>query len=148
LLVFPHPARKQTAILARQFELAELARKDTARPRLTVEISGYQPPDSGQMGGDVTFTLRNAGHVGFRVTFVQTQSGNTQNPILICSIEVHPSYPTTKVVAKVQLPSIFNPPTLKAWFGIETPDVKRRHAAEWEMRRGQFELLKSELDEV
>src|SRR5713101_7242673 len=70
---------KQTDILVRQFELAELARKESARPRLTVEISKYEPPDSGQMRGDVTFTLRNAGYVGFQVVRVRTQSGNTQN---------------------------------------------------------------------
>ena len=137
--------KKQTDILVSQFELAELARKESARPRLTVEISKYQPPDSGQMRGDVTFTLRNAGSVGFQVVRVRTQSGNTQNDDLICSIAVPPGYPT-EIVAHILPPGRDNPPALRAWFEMETPDgVRRRYAVEWELRRNQFVLLKSEI---
>ena len=42
-------------------------------------------------------------------------------------------------------PDAFNPPVVKAWFEIETPDgVRHRHTAEWERQRGHFILLKSE----
>jgi hypothetical protein len=138
---------KQTDILTKQFELAELARKESARPRLTAAISKYQPPEVGQLRGDVSFTLRNAGHVGFQVVSVRTQSGNTQNQDVTCSIEVHPGYPE-EIVANILPPATYNPPVFKAWFEIETPDgVRRRHAAEWELRRDQFALLKSEIAE-
>jgi hypothetical protein len=135
---------KQTIILTKQFELAELARKESARPRLTVEISKYRPPDSNQMQGVISFTLRNAGNVRFQVVSIRTQSGDTRNQDMPRSIEVHPGYPT-EIVATVLPPGSFNPPAFKAWFEIETPDgVRRRHAAEWELRRSQFILLKSE----
>ncbi len=135
---------KQTEILTRQFQLAEVARAEAARPRLTVEISEYRPPDSGQLRGDVTFTLRNAGHVGFRLIGLRTQSGNSQNEDVSCSIEAHPGYPE-EITANVLPPGSYNPPVLKAWFEIETPEgVRCRHAAQWEMRRSQFVLLKSE----
>jgi hypothetical protein len=139
---------KQTDILVKQFELAELARTVAARPRLTVEISKYQPPESDQLRSDLSCRLRNAGHVGFQVVSVRTHSGNSQNQDLTCSIEVHPGYPA-EIVANVLPPATYNPPVLKAWFEIETPDgVRRRHAAEWELRRGTgFALLKSEIAE-
>ena len=138
---------KQTDILTTQFDLAELARKEAVRPRLTVEISKYKPPDAGQMCGDVSFTLRNAGQVGFRLVSLRTQSGTTQNQDVTCSIEVHPGYPAETFV-NIQPVDRCNPPVLKAWFEIETPDrIRRRHAAEWELRRSQFILLKSEMAE-
>ena len=56
---------KQTNILTEQFNIAQLARKEAARPRATVEVLRYLPPDSGQMRSDITFTLRNAGHIDF-----------------------------------------------------------------------------------
>src|SRR6266849_6045029 len=68
---------EQTRVLTEQFKIAELARKEAARPRLTVEVLKYQPPDTGQMRGCITFTLRNAGQVGFRLRSLRTQSGNT-----------------------------------------------------------------------
>jgi hypothetical protein len=43
---------KQTNILTKQFEVAELAREESARPRLTAEISEYRPPDHDQVRGD------------------------------------------------------------------------------------------------
>jgi hypothetical protein len=136
---------KQTEILARQFELSELERNEAALPLLTVEVSDYQPPTEGQLRGDVSFTLRNAGHVGFQVVHARTQSGNTQNEDVTRSIEVHPGYPA-KIVVNILPPGGYNPPVLKAWFAIETADgMRRRHAAEWEMRNGQFALLKSEM---
>ena len=99
------------------------------------------------MRGDVSFTLRNAGHVGFQVVSVRTQSGNTQNEDLICSIEVQPGYPT-EIVVNILPPGGYNPPAFKAWFEIEMPNgVRCRHAAEWELRRSQFVLLKSEIAE-
>jgi hypothetical protein len=138
---------KQTDILTEQFKIAELASKEAARPRLTVEISKYRPPDIGQMCGDVSFTLRNAGQVGFRLASLRTQSGDTQNQDVTCSIEIHPGYPA-EIVANIFPPGRHNPPALKAWFEIETPDgMRRRHAAEWELRRSQFVLLKSEMVE-
>jgi hypothetical protein len=138
---------KQTDILTTQFDLAELARKEAARPHLTVEISKYKPPETGQMQGDVSFTLRNAGQIGFRLMSLRTQSGNTQNQDVTCSIEIHPGYPA-EIVANIFPADRHNPPVLKAWFEIETPDEKRRrHAAEWEVQRSQFVLLKSELAE-
>lgn len=139
---------KQTDILTEQFKIAELARKEAARPRLTVEISKFQPPELGQMRGDVTFALRNAGHVGFHVVAVRTQSGNTHNQDVTRLIEVHPGYPAY-IVANILPPATFNPPILKAWFEIETDDssVPRQLEVEWELRRGEFALLKSELAE-
>jgi hypothetical protein len=136
--------RKQTDVVVGQFELAELARKESALPRLTVEISKYQPPDSGQMRSDVSFTLRNAGQMGFRVLRVGTQSGNTRNDDLACSIAVPPGYPT-EIVVNILPVDRSNPPTLKAWFEIEAPDGTRVHAAEWELRSNQFVLRKSEI---
>lgn len=134
---------KQTDILVRQFELAELARKEAAQPRLTVEVSKYQPADSGQMRGDISFTVRNAGHVGLRLLGLRTQSGDTQNEDVPCSIEIHPGYPEV-IVANILPPGRYNPPVLKAWFEIETSEgVQRRHAAEWELRNSRFVLLKS-----
>jgi hypothetical protein len=135
---------KQTNILAEQFEIAEIERKESARPRLTVEVSDYRPPDSGQNLGAIKFTLRNAGRAGFRVVNIRTQSGNTQNRDMTRSIEVHPGYPAETVV-DILPPGGYNPPTLKAWFEIETPDdIRHRHAAEWELQRSHFVLLKSE----
>jgi len=134
---------EQTRVLTEQFKIAELARKEAARPRLTVEVLKYQPPDTGQMRGYITFTLRNAGQVGFRLRSLRTQSGNTQNQDVICSIEIHPGYPA-EVTANIQPPGSFNPPALRAWFEIETPgEMRRRHSAEWELQAGQFVLLKS-----
>jgi len=64
-----------------------------------------------------------------------------------CSIVVHPGYPA-EIVASILPPGGYNPPVLKAWFEIEMADgVRRRHAAEWELRRSQFVLLKSEMAE-
>lgn len=138
---------KQTDVLTEQFKIAELARKEASRPRLTVEVSKYKPPDTGEMRGDVSFTLRNAGQVGFRLVSLRTQSQNTQNQDVICSIEIHSGYPA-EITANIQPPGSFNPPILKAWFEIETADrVRRRHAAEWELRRSHFVLLKSEMAE-
>jgi hypothetical protein len=138
---------KQTDVLTEQFKMAELARKEAARPRLTVEVLKYQPPDSGQLRGYITFILRNAGQVGFRLLSLRTQSGNTQNQDVICSIEIHPGYPA-EVTANVQPPGSFNPPALKAWFEIATSDgMRHRHAAEWELQASQFVLLKSEMAE-
>ena len=79
---------------------------------------------------------------------VRTQSGDTQNQDVTRSIEVHPGYPA-EIVANVLPPATYNPPILKAWFEIKTPDgVRRRHAAEWDLRRGpSFALLKSEIAE-
>lgn len=139
---------KQTEILTAQFERAELARTEAARPRLTVEVSKYQPPESDQLRSDLSFTLRNAGHAGFRLVSLRTQSGNTHNQDVPCSIEVHPGYPA-EIEANILPPATYNPPVLKAWFEIETPDgVRRQHAAEWEQRLGAgFALLKSETAE-
>ena len=136
---------KQTKILTAQFERAELARIEAARPRLTVEVSKYQPPESDQLRSDVSFTLRNAGYTGFRLVGLRIQSGDTQNQDVTRSIEVHPGYPA-EIVANVLPPAMYNPPVFKAWFQIETPDgARRQHAAEWEQRRGAgFALLKSE----
>lgn len=136
---------KQTDILTEQFKIVDLARKEAARPRLTVEISKYRPPDSGQMRSDIRFTLRNAGHIGIRVVRIQTQSGQSPNQDVICSVEIHPGYPE-EVVANILPPAPCNPPVLKAWFEIATPDGAHRQLdAEWELRTGQFALLKSEL---
>jgi len=66
---------KQTDILTEQFKIAELARREAARPRSTVEISKYLSPDRGQMRSDVSFTLRNAGHVGFHVSVCELSRG-------------------------------------------------------------------------
>jgi hypothetical protein len=138
---------EQTNILTKQFQLAELARKEAARPRLTVEIAKYQPPEVGQLRSDIGFTVRNAGSVGFQVVRLRTQSGNTQNQDVTRSIEVHPGYPAETFVNILPVDRC-NPPVLKAWFEIQTADgVRRRHAAEWELRRDQFALLKSELAE-
>jgi hypothetical protein len=135
---------KQTEILAAQFERAELARVEAGRPRLTVEISKYQPPDSGQMRGDVTFTVRNAGQVGFRLVGLRSQSGDTQNQDVPCSVEIHPGYPEA-ITVNILPPGNYNPPALKAWLEIETPGGARyQHAAEWELRRSRFVVLKSE----
>ena len=132
---------KQTEILTKQFDIAEQARKESARPRLNVELSNYKPPDSGQMRGDVTFTLRNIGSVTFRVVKVESQSGNTKNQDLALSIYVYPGS-TAPIVANLQPPENYNPPVLKAWFDIETPDgIGHRCAAAWEVRRGYFILL-------
>jgi len=140
-------ATEQTKILTKQFELAEIARKEAARPRLTVEISKYRPPEIGQLRSDIGFTLRNAGQVGFHVVSLRTQSGNTQNQDVTRSIEVHPGYPAETFVNILPV-DCCNPPILKAWFETETADgVRRRLAAEWEMRLGQFALLKSEMAE-
>jgi hypothetical protein len=134
---------KQTNILTKQFEAAELAHKESLRPRLAVEISEYKPPDSGQMRGDVGFILRNAGGVSLHVVRVRTQSGNTQNQDVDRSIEVHPGYPVETVV-NILPPDGFNPPILKAWFEIETRDgLEHLHVAEWELQRSLFVLLKS-----
>jgi hypothetical protein len=139
---------KQTDILTVQLDLAELARKEAARPRLAAEVLRYKPPDSGQMRGDITFTLRNAGQVGFRLVSLRTQSGDTQNQDILCSVEVHPGYPA-EIVANILPPGGYNPPALSAWFEIETADgTRRRHAAQWELLRGKFILLKSEMDHV
>ena len=136
---------KQTNILTTQFDLAELARKEAARPHLTVEISKFKPPESGEMRGDVSFTLRNVGQVGFRLVSLRTQSGNTQNQDVTCSIEIHPAYPA-EIAANIFPVDRSNPPAFNAWFEIETPDgMRRRHAAQWEFLRGQFVLLKSEI---
>jgi hypothetical protein len=138
---------KQTDIFAKQFEVAELERMERTRPRLTVEISKYRRPESNELRGDITFTLRNAGHVGFQVVSVRTQSGGVQNQDLICSIEAHPGYPTD-IPVNLMPPDRSNPPTVKAWFEIVTPDGRRRHAAEWELRNGEFALLKSEMSDA
>jgi hypothetical protein len=138
---------KQTDILAKQFEASEPASKETARPRLTVEVSNYRPPAQGQLRSDVIFTLRNAGNVGFQVVHVRTQSGNTQNEDVTRSMEVHPGYPA-EIVVNILPPGGYNPPILKAWFEIVTLDMRRQHAAEWEMRDSQFALLKSEMSDV
>jgi hypothetical protein len=138
---------KQTDILAKQFEVAELDRKERTRPRLTVEISKYRRPESNEVRGDITFALRNAGHVGFQVVSVRTHSGGVQNQDVVCSIEAHPGY-STDIVVNLNPPDRSNPPTVKAWFEIVTPDGRRRHAAEWELRNGEFALLKSEMEEA
>ena len=138
---------KQTEILTKQFDLAELARKGAALPRLAVEVSKYKPPDTGQMRGDITFTLRNAGQVGFRLVSLRTQSGNTQNQDGAHSVEIHPGYPA-EIVSNILPPGGYNPHVLRAWFEIETPDgIRHRHAAQWELLRSQFVLLKSEMVE-
>jgi hypothetical protein len=110
--------RKQTAILSRQFELAE-ARKESAVPRLTVAILKYRPPDADEMRGDITFMLRNAGAVGFQVVSVHSMSGNTHSQSAIRSIEVYPGQ-TAEIVLNVLPPGSFNPPNLKPLFEIET----------------------------
>ncbi len=139
---------KQTDILVEQFKIAELERKKAARPLMRVEVSKYKPPDRGQMRGDITFTLRNAGHVGFHVVGLRTQSGNTHNQDVTRLIEVHPGY-SAEIVASILPPATFNPPTLKAWFVIETDDGAdpRQLEAEWELQRDQFVPLKSEMVE-
>jgi hypothetical protein len=114
---------------------------------LTVAISKYRPPDRQELRGDVTFMLRNAGHVGFQIVHVRTQSGDTQNQDLICSIDVHPGYPE-EIVASIEPPGAFNPPTLKAWFQVVTPEDRPLYAARWEVRNGQFALLRSEMTDA
>jgi hypothetical protein len=140
----------QTEISRRQFEQAELDRREATRPRLTVEISKWEPPNAREMRGDITFALRNAGQIGFRIVSARTQSGNTHNQDVALSIDVHSGH-TAYISANILPIYQFNPPALKAWFEIEAPGYgRRRHHAEWlwNSRSGEFELLKSQLEEV
>lgn len=138
---------KQRDIFAKQFEAAELERKERTRPRLTVEVARYRPPPHGVMRGDITFLLRNAGHEGFQVVSVRTQSGDVQNQDVTCSIEAHPGYPVEINIELLPM-GRSNPPSLEAWFEIVTPYGRRRHAAKWELRNDQFTLLKSEMSDA
>jgi hypothetical protein len=140
----------QTEISRKQLEQAEIARREASRPRLTIEVSKWKPPNAGEMRGDITFAVRNAGQIGFRIVRARTQSGDTQNQDVALSIDVHSGH-TAYIPANILPIYSFNPPALKAWFEIEAPGYgRRRHQAEWlwNSRSDEFDLLKSQLEEM
>jgi hypothetical protein len=147
---------KQTEILTKQFDISEQARKESARPRLKVDVIRYWPPNNVDVRRDISFSLRNAGAIPFRVVSMQSQSGDTRNQDVTRSIELHPGYPA-EVTLNVNRFEFDTRRILRVWFQIETSlGDQFRHMAEWEVtgvdsiidsvEPGQFSLLKSELD--